>query len=601
METTKVRKALAVFLVAAFFLSAWTSLFPLSSGDITASRTYSATSADSYGWTLSDVYSDARDDVNADTIYHDQASGRVGQELIGGVTYSLTRGFVYFDTSDLPDGVTLSTAVLSLTVTDDQSTTDFNVTVQGTGTYPHNPTEVGDYYLGWYGSTSMGSRSTSEISGGKLNITLNAAGMNQISKTGTTRLTLRSQNDIDNVAPTDSEYLWFGNQEGGNGAVLYVTYTVVTGGGGEYSYSLYGPYTDTGAVYDGTARIRLFPVGNDSITFDLSADGVTASSYSVTFDQPPVLMSWNISSSGNYTRVYYFTDVLTESIFVFIPAQETPFYLYSFTVNDFFGVTNGYLEAMLYFNGSNRVVCRQRIDSINNVPFYLMWGEKYDMRIVSDDGTLSLGSFTALSESNPTIIIPNGAFPRTPNYASRFANASRTNATAITVFYDDPDDETYSVLVSIKHQLTNGTYVTDYLEGSTTNTFSLVWNGGSPTRDYLVVVEASTVDGSKSWSLSCPYTRTNPNVWAGLNELGDGLPVEVQYLPAIILIVASVLVFSYWHISAGAWISWGVAGFCILVGWLPNNGTPTVAAMGFAAVICAGITIGEFKLRERTV
>jgi len=59
--------------------------------------------------------------------------------------YYVFRGFLYFDTSSLPDDAVIESWILSVNITGDSSGTEFNLTIQnGQPTYPHAPLESGD-------------------------------------------------------------------------------------------------------------------------------------------------------------------------------------------------------------------------------------------------------------------------------------------------------------------------------------------------------------------------------------------------------------------------------------------------------------------------
>ena len=74
----------------------------------------------------------------------------VGQ-LAGSVSYTIYRGYLFFDTSTIPSGATVLEAKLSLYFAGCQGSKNFNVTVQnGQPTYPHMPLQPGDYYYNYY-------------------------------------------------------------------------------------------------------------------------------------------------------------------------------------------------------------------------------------------------------------------------------------------------------------------------------------------------------------------------------------------------------------------------------------------------------------------
>jgi hypothetical protein len=113
--------------------------------------------------------------------------------------YYVIRSFVYFDTSEL-SGKTITSAELDLRIFA-RGATNVNITIQsGMPIYPHEPLQLADFWQGYYTST-VGSKSTSEISGSWLNITI--TDLNCINKIGTTKFVLRMQEyDVENVEPS---------------------------------------------------------------------------------------------------------------------------------------------------------------------------------------------------------------------------------------------------------------------------------------------------------------------------------------------------------------------------------------------------------------
>ena len=151
-----------------------------------------------------------------DTI-RDAVSGTVESERIyvgqykDPSKYELFRSFVFFDTSELPDGCNIISATLYLYTAADGSSTDFDVVIQnGQLGYPHEPLIPDDYERTHY-SGNGGSFNTVDLTS-KYNynaIPLNSDGLSWIVATGTTKFCLRSSRDIGGITPTGLERVEF--------------------------------------------------------------------------------------------------------------------------------------------------------------------------------------------------------------------------------------------------------------------------------------------------------------------------------------------------------------------------------------------------------
>ena len=131
----------------------------------------------------------------------------VGQSKVASFPpdYRIRRGFLFFNTSELPSNAYIESAVLSLYKKDDYSDTDFTITVQnGQPDYPHDPLEERDYNKDFY-SGNGGELNTLNFVNGYNNITL--TNLSWINVGGVTKLCLRSERDISGTAPTGSEYV----------------------------------------------------------------------------------------------------------------------------------------------------------------------------------------------------------------------------------------------------------------------------------------------------------------------------------------------------------------------------------------------------------
>jgi len=138
------------------------------------------------------------------TISNTATTINIGQDKQVGPTNYVYRGMLLFNTSSLPKNGNISTATLGLYKYSDNSTTDFNITIQnGQPTYPHDPLQTGDYNKSHYAGN-----------GGGLNTTGFKTGWNNITLSNTswiknteTKLCLRSSRDISGTPPTTHEFV----------------------------------------------------------------------------------------------------------------------------------------------------------------------------------------------------------------------------------------------------------------------------------------------------------------------------------------------------------------------------------------------------------
>jgi hypothetical protein len=587
-------KHLAWLLLVILIFSVALSLyrFPMANA-ATASRSFAASSSDGYITANGPAYIDAHDTLTG-TVYSNALY--IGQDK--GITpYYVYRGFLFFDTAAIPDSATITSATLSLYVSSDHSTNDFNATLQtGGSTYPHDPLEIGDYYYPHY-SSNGGSRNTSEISGtGYWNVTLNSDGINWLSKIGTSKFALLSSRDISNTAPSGAEYVTVYSSEQGESYApkLYVTYTT----SGAYTYNFYGPYVDTGAVFSGKTTCTVYQSYNSTVSFTLDGAG-GADTVTYAFEQAAVMVAWNISSGMNYTRTYYFDGSLTEDVYIFMPSLDLPVGLYTFTVTDFRGITNGYLEILTNIGTGTKILTRQPLDSVNPVPCYLSWSVKYQLRLTCTDGTLDLGSFTALTIENTNLIIPFDAFPITYYGLNATVNAARQNDTWIQMNYTDWSELTIWVSTTITHSVGYST-VTDYSDNETSNTVVLNWYSANSDTDYLVTVQAYRDGTTNTYSFICPHTPNESNPWAMLDALladVNGFPIRPRYIIGLALVLAFVGIFSYAHAVAGAFAGVLSAAFLTVIGWLQIHWV----LISFAGAVAMFMAIADFKKTEREV
>ncbi len=151
-------------------------------------------------------YSTARNDSCADYYNYGISVHRFGQVHDNG-TYYVPRSYLVFNTSSLGSFTIIDSARLYYYVEWVDTATHWNMTVVK-GYWNSDPPAACDFKTGvWIGEQSGGARNTSGISSGWSYVALNDSGLNWLEKTGTTRLALRSNRDINATAPGGSEQL----------------------------------------------------------------------------------------------------------------------------------------------------------------------------------------------------------------------------------------------------------------------------------------------------------------------------------------------------------------------------------------------------------
>ena len=177
------------------------------------------------------TFAAAHDALVGTVVTDDAAESDIGIYTTATPAWGIERTFLYIDTSALPTDAIIIKAVLSIYVKDKYISPgyDFDVVVQnGQPTYPHTPLVAGDFLYSHY-SGDGGSVNTADITDTAYNdIELSAVARRWIKGGGITKLCLRSDDDIDEVAYPASKnaYIDIGMKEKGDAyrAKLTITY-----------------------------------------------------------------------------------------------------------------------------------------------------------------------------------------------------------------------------------------------------------------------------------------------------------------------------------------------------------------------------------------
>lgn len=266
-------------------------------------------------WNGSVVYNDAWDNATGQPV---TGPLYVGQYEMAG-EYVITRSYLIFNTSSIPDEATITSAFVQLMVYDDHSATDFNVTIQQVKPpAPHSPLAPGDYNKGNFPpSATYGNKNVSGyVDDSWFNITVNASGILDISKTGYTNWVLRSDQDIIASAPAvgDDEWQAYYAPGGVNpayGPHLIINYTIPSSNWQHivnltfYNYSSSIPYNTTWVQSNGTVTVPA-PMFNgvDAYEWNVTAESNHTNWVNSTVWNFETVASSGLSSSGSGSNRY---------------------------------------------------------------------------------------------------------------------------------------------------------------------------------------------------------------------------------------------------------------------------------------------------------
>jgi len=218
----RIKHIIPILIILALFI-------PFSATSTLASTSYSFFSH-AYDATITSVdnstYADAQDPDDWDYVTCDYTSTtlRVGQ-YYDNPTYSVNRGVLFFDTTSLPDDITIETVTLSLwaqTIENDDTDTLYVVNAGD-----HNQPPEYDEFKN-LGSTTLSTAKTfaSFSTSAYVDVTLTDAGEFLVKPDAVTVLGLRAYDDIHEDAPTGDTYIDFYSGDSIRKPYLTVTYTI---------------------------------------------------------------------------------------------------------------------------------------------------------------------------------------------------------------------------------------------------------------------------------------------------------------------------------------------------------------------------------------
>lgn len=356
----------------------------------------------------------------------------------------------------------------------------------------------------------------------------------------------------------------------------FSTNTVFVGWG--YTYTLFGAYEEVAGLRDGAMNVTIYKVGQAPEQHELDGEYPF---YCAEYEGSVVEMDLGFNES----RVYYLMYD-SEDIYVFRPTQ--PYNYYYFTVVDFVGITNGYLETQINVNGTDYVVERWKLDILNDIPFTMSWGRSYQIVLKCDQGTYIFGFYVAGAKSTYTLPITYATFPDVADTAQGvFISASRTSATSIQTNYTDSNEQTNWVQVQIYQSLNNQLA---YSTNNTGHSQQILWSSANGQADYYVKVTVnSSRFGIDVWIIQTPALFEGyENPWGSLSILGTFI-IPVQYLVGFVVVLAFFSVFSTFSAPLAGIVGVIVAAILVVINWLNIPASWLAICMGMAILVAISI------------
>jgi len=333
--------------------------------------------------------------------------------------------------------------------------------------------------------------------------------------------------------------------------------------------------------------VTVYPVDGPTFTFELNETNPT---YTFDLEDKPLMFKWTLAY--NYTRIYI-PLYNYEEIYVTVPAS--PYFDYQVQIIDLLGVSNAYLEARTYMNGTLYTVERRQIPGGGKLPLILTQFKTYYFRIICDQGIIDLGSQTTLSPYDSLIfyVSPAQLPSEYISYGNITAYAVRTSNTCIQVYYNDANERTHRINITI-YSVKNNEFTEEYSLSWKANTIMIIWKDALPNLDYNVKITVSHADfGQLTWQFPLPAPAPSENIWDTLLGWICNWPVAPSQIISAFIIFFVITLASYKDAEAGLLLGAITAGVLIGLGWYAMSwGTLTI-------ITCLIIMLAIARRRRR--
>ncbi len=419
------------------------------------------------------TYAAARDAASG-SVVDTTTTGKIGQKTQG-PKYNVYRFFVFFDSSSIPAGSSISAATLSLYGSTDDSNADFDITISnGQPTYPTDPLTGTDFAITNY-SGNGGSLNTSGFSTGAYNdITMNATGLTwiNIGAGATTKLAILSSEDINNSAPTGKENIIVSTAEAtGNEPKLDVTYTTSSPTLTQASYRL---QNDDGTTVNNNTNQAAADISRSNVKkgerinarIQLENTGVASADnkvYKLQYDKNDSV--WNdVGSGGDIRPSFGLSGTNADAITSAIAATNTNTWTNgtwheNTNVTNSFSLTNGYYTEFGFLVDTSAATL----------------STTYRLRLYNNTDAAPLDNY----DQYPTITIVDSSNDTT-KYSKEDSTTLATDDSDLTYFLDDQGYTDVGTDDSARDPIASSNYPVFLFKKKHTNNTDLIsinWDG----------------------------------------------------------------------------------------------------------------------------
>lgn len=395
-------------------------------------------------------------------------------------------------------------------------------------------------------------------------------------------------------------------------ALLFSLFTISPVKATSYTYTLHGPYYEDGSIPTADVLVSLSFFGNTTQSFVMSSNGAVANTTVITTTTPARTMTWNASTSLNYTSIYDFLDVTSDEVNLYIPNPDTPVGLYSFTVSDIgANMINPFLQSSTEPDGiTNEIVERRSLNGTATVTFVMAQFRTYTLTFICEEGSYSQ-PFFADTTFDINLPVLYGAFPSS-NSTLPVLEVTRLNSSLIEIEYVDSASLTNWLFLNITHRDGTST-INDYNSNTTGHTQVISWNEAVGNWNYIIYANASTSGGIYTWQITVPK-QAGDNPWDGqFDWLGNdtetfpdylmGWPegmtsAQIGQLMACGIIMLFLGIGSYKNAGASMAIAWIAGGIMFALGWY-SGGAAQAGASGIPLFAFAGVLAIITHMQEK--